>query len=152
MYLLRLLGWPCPSVCGSSASRARWPGPGPAAAARSGPGSGERTDEGLPTSLGLVGRFAKRVSEERSGRFDWGPRQAEWKMITYPAPPLIPRLALSLGCLGILPVLSLHSVMWCAQPFGESIVTTTSAEADFCKAVVVWWVFGRKCGRAINGN
>lgn len=73
-------------------------------------------------------------------------------MLTYPAPPLIPRLALPLGRLGILAVLALHAAMWSAQPFGESIVAARRAETDFCQAIVGWWGLGRKCGRAINGN
>lgn len=73
-------------------------------------------------------------------------------MLTYAAPPLIPRLALPLGRLGILAVLALHSVLRSAQPFGESIVAARRAEADFRQAIVGWWWLGRKCGRAINRN
>ena len=59
-------------------------------------------------------------------------------MLTYPAPPLIPRLALPLGRLGMLAVLALHNVVRRAQPFVKTIVAASGAEADFCEAIVCW--------------
>lgn len=94
---------------------------------------------------------AEHVSKGARKKFDWGPRQGT-KMLTYPAPPLVPRLALPLGCLGMLAVLALHYVVRRAQPFVETIVAASGAEANFCETIVCWWWLGRKCGRAISWN
>lgn len=61
--------------------------------------------------MGPVDTVTERVSEEGRRRIDWVLGLAGRKMLTYPAPPLVPRLALPLGRLGILAVLALHPAM-----------------------------------------
>lgn len=94
---------------------------------------------------------ANHVSKEARRKFGWGPRQRS-EMLTYPAPPLAPRLTLPLGRLGMLAVLALHYVVRRAQPFVETVVAANGTEADFCETIVCWWWLGRRYGRAISRN